>query len=198
MEKTKIALSKLFYWCAIHPVVWVAYKLRLCEPRNRADKILHDELAAANEEDKKAVELEMLAKIESLPPHLRAEFRELHISGLQFFLATHAIELLIRRNFQFHNLQSGIGALLGPDGTIGFEDKQKFPYTVCWECEIKIPANVTVGEISHVARVSEKSAEYIILFIVESLSYCPALIPDFQAITDALSGIILLAAEEEK
>lgn len=157
-----------------------------------------DELAEANEEDKKAVEIEMLEKIKSLPPNYREYFRKLNITGLQLFLATHAIELLIKRNMQLHHLPDDIGAIFGPGGTIGFGKIAELLHAVSWECDIVVPANTTVLEISHVARIDEETAKKTAMFIACSLHYCGTLIPNFWAVvTTATSGILQLVKKEE-
>lgn len=193
MEKIKIALSKLFYYCAIHPFIWVAYKLHRSENLSKEEKALSDKLAEANEEDKKAVEIEMLEKIKSLPPHLRAEFRELNISGLQFFLAAHAIELLLRRNLRLNNLGSGFGALLADNGSIYFcevsDFEPRFMETFKY-CNIQISQYTTIQEIMHVAKVDMETAVKIIWIIVNGLPH-DCLIPNFWYVTETRTGCVL-------
>lgn len=157
------------------------------------------ELQKKREAHNKKVEAETLAKIESMPPIYREHFHKLNITGVQFALAAHAIETLIRRNMMRRNLPDDIGAIFGPGGTIGFGKIPELLNALSWECEIVVPASTTAHEIMRFARIDEKTAKKTALFIACSLHYCGSLIPNFWAVvTDATSGILQLVKKDEQ
>lgn len=195
MKKTKIVLLKIFYYIFVLPFLWLVRKFHRENPRNKA---FLEEFEKANKENATRIEREVMAKIESMPPNYREHFRKLNIAGVQFALAAHAIETLIKRNMRRRNLPDDIGVLFGPGGTIGFGNITELMNSVSWECEIVVPASTTAHEIMRFARINEETARNTILFIACSFKYCGTLIPNFWAIeTTATTGILQLVKKEE-
>jgi len=156
-----------YFW---HLVFWMFAKIfRLNGYHlNPEEKEMIEHLRKSREDDEKRVEMETQYLVRRLPQVFREKFHELHISGLQFALAVHAVELLISRSLRHYNLGSNFGATLENNGSIGLWDVSGFcPFTDIEkrydDCNMRIPASTTIHEIMRFVRNidEEKSAKIV-------------------------------------
>lgn len=170
MKKIKAVLSIILYYIYL-PFVYIIIRFDKEDPR---DKQIREEMIRAREEDEARVREEMAIQISHLPQDLQQSLPLQDL--LKFFLATHAIELLIKRFTRHRQIAEGL-VYLHENGDIFFEaliyeEKQHAP----------IPAPTTIREIQRFTEIfDERLTQNLIRWINEASVHWRDIIPGFEA-----------------